>query len=261
MCLILLSYDVHPVFKLVIAANRDEFYDRPTAPLRAWEDEPQIVAGRDLKGGGTWMGVSPGGRLAALTNYRDPAALKTDAPTRGNLVTAFLASEMPAYGYLAELSVSADAYNGFNLLVYDGRELCFFSNREGIVRSISPGVHGLSNHLLDTPWPKVARGLKLFRSTTTRAAASRENIFEILRDRTHPPDSQLPETGVGIEFERILAPIFIDSSIYGTRSSSFVSIDRSGKLEFNERTYNGEGNRNAGSRTRRISFQIKTGAG
>ncbi len=261
MCLILLSYEVHPVFKLVLAANRDEFYDRPTASLQAWEDEPQIIAGRDLKGGGTWLGVSPNGRLAAITNYRDPGNLKPDAPTRGTLVTTFLSGEMSAYGYLEELSVSAGVYNGFNLIVYDGRNLCFFSNQEGLVRSIPPGVHGLSNHLLDTPWPKVERGLALFRTATAKAAISRKDIFEILRDRNFPPDSQLPKTGVGIKWERILSPLFIASDIYGTRSSAIVSIDADGEVIFAERTYNGGNDRNPNSRTRRVAFRIKTSAG
>jgi uncharacterized protein with NRDE domain len=261
MCLLLLSYDVHPVFRLIIAANRDEFYNRPTAPMKVWEDEPKIIAGRDLKNGGTWMGMSPDGRLAAITNYRDPRSLKPDAPTRGTLVTKFLSGGMSAYGYLEEVRLSAGDYNGFNLIVYDGGNLCFFSNREGVVRSISPGVHGLSNHLLDTPWPKIKRGLSLFKSATADETISEESIFKILRDRNFPPDSELPETGMGNAWERILSPIFIDSDIYGTRSSSFVSIDRSGKVIFHERTYNGENNRNPDTRTRRVSFQIKTGAG
>ncbi len=261
MCLILLSYDAHPVFKLVIAANRDEFYNRPTAPMEVWEDGPKIVAGRDLKGGGTWMGVSPAGRLAAITNYRDPHSLKPDAPTRGTLVTNFLSGKLSASGYLEELSLSAGDYNGFNLIVYDGQDLCFFSNREGITRLIPPGVHGLSNHLLGTPWPKIKRGLSLFKSATADETISQENIFKILRDRTVPPDSELPETGVGIEWERILSPLFIESNLYGTRASSILSIDTSGQVVFHERTYTGGNNRNPGNRTRKVSFQIKTDTG
>jgi uncharacterized protein with NRDE domain len=256
MCLILLSYNNHPVFKLVIAANRDEFYNRPTAPLEVWENEPRVAAGRDLKGGGTWMGVSPDGRLAAITNYRDPRALKPQAPTRGTLVTEFLTGEMSARRYLEKLSGSAGDYNGFNLVVYDGEEFCFFSNREGVVRPISSGLHGLSNHLFDTPWPKIKRGLKLFEAATAADTISTEGIFAVLGDRKLPPDGKLPDTGVGIEWERRLSPLFIESDIYGTRSSSFVTIDRSGKLVFHERTYAVENDSAVAPRTSTVSFRI-----
>jgi uncharacterized protein with NRDE domain len=257
MCLILLSYNSHPLFKLVIAANRDEFYNRPTAPLAVWTDAPGVIAGRDLKEGGTWMGVSPGGRLAAITNYRDPRSLKPAAPTRGTLVAEFLAGGMSARDYLEQLGCAAGNYNGFNLVVFDGEDLCFFSNREGVVRPIPAGLHGLSNHLLDTPWPKVKRGLELFKTATAADAISAEAVFKVLGDRTPPPDEALPETGVGIEWERILSPLFIESDIYGTRSSSFVTIDRSGKLEFHERTYDRQGNRALPPQTRRIALQFK----
>ncbi len=256
MCLILFSYNNHPVFKLVMAANRDEFYNRPTAPLEVWENEPRVAAGRDLKGGGTWMGVSPDGRLAAITNYRDPRALKPQAPTRGTLVTAFLTGGLSARSYLEKLSGSAGDYNGFNLVVYDGEDFCFFSNREGVVRPISTGLHGLSNHLLDTPWPKIKRGLKLFEAATTADTLSAEGIFTFLGDRKLPPDGELPDTGVGLEWERRLSPLFIESDIYGTRSSSFVTIDRSGKLEFYECTYPGKNERALAPQTRKVDFRI-----
>jgi uncharacterized protein with NRDE domain len=253
MCLILLAYDTHPDYKLVLAANRDEFYDRPTAPLEIWADNPRIAAGRDLRGGGTWMGAGPDGRLGAITNYRDPRNIKANAPTRGTLVTDFLAGEQSAREYLEDLSQTADRYNGFNLIVYDGAALYFYSNREGLVRPIRAGWHGLSNHLLDTPWPKIRRGLELFRPAAEPAEISPEDIFKVLGDSRRPPDADLPETGVGLVWERILAPLFIESEIYGTRSSSFVTIDRTGKLEFHERTYNSSPP--AAAHTRRIAFQ------
>ncbi|MCP3953310.1 MAG: NRDE family protein [Desulfobacterales bacterium] len=256
MCLILLSYNTHPVFKLVMAANRDEFSNRPTEPLKIWEDEPRIVAGRDLKGGGTWMGVGPDGRLAAITNYRNPHDLRPQAPTRGTLVTDFLTGVLPARSYLEKLSSSAGDYNGFNLVVYDGEDFCYFSNREGVVRPISPGLHGLSNHLFDTPWPKVTRGLKLFEAATVTDTLSTEAIFDVLSDRELPPDGELPETGVGIEWERRLAPLFIESAIYGTRSSSIVTLSRSGKLEFHERTYTRQSHGDSALQTRRVGFRI-----
>ena len=256
MCLILMAYDSHPDYKLLLAANRDEFYERPTAPLEIWTDEPRIAAGRDLRGGGTWMGVSPDGRLAALTNYRDPQDTKPNAPTRGTLVTDFLSGHSPARAFLKNLRRTADAYNGFNLVVYDGDELCFLSNREGKVRSIRPGWHGLSNHLLDTPWPKVARGVTLFKTVVAGSIPSPEAVFEVLGDRTLPPDETLPETGVGLEWERILAPLFIKSPVYGTRSSSLVTIDRRGRLDFYERTHDDQTVPAGSLPTRRITFQI-----
>ncbi len=260
MCLILLSYNNHPVFKLVMAANRDEFYNRPTAPLEVWKNEPRVAAGRDLKGGGTWMGVSPDGRLAAITNYRDPRTLKPEAPTRGTLVTDFLTGGMPARSYLEKLSGSAGDYNGFNLMVYDGEDFCFFSNREGVVRPVSTGFHGLSNHLFDTPWPKIRRGLTLFETATATDTITREALFAVLGDRKLPPDRELPETGVGLEWERRLSPLFIESDIYGTRSSSLITLDRSGKLEFHERTYTGKSDRGPSPETRKVSFRIASQA-
>jgi len=257
MCLILLAYDSHPDYKLLLAANRDEFYERPTAPLELWADNPRIAAGRDLRGGGTWMGVSPDGRLAALTNYRDPQDIKTNAPTRGNLVTDFLSGSEPGAAYLEMLRRTAGEYNGFNLVVYDGEELCFFSNREDRVKSIRPGWHGLSNHLLDTPWPKVEKGLALLKTAVAGGTPSPETVFAALGDRDRPPDERLPDTGVGLEWERILAPLFIESPVYGTRSSSLVTIDRSGRLDFYERTYDQPSVPGGSPPTRRISFQTE----
>jgi len=255
MCLILLAYNSYPDYKLLLAANRDEFYERPSAPLEIWADNPRIAAGRDLRGGGTWMGVSPDGRLAALTNYRDPKDIKPNAPTRGTLVTDFLSARTPACDYLENLRRSADKYNGFNLVVYDGEELWFFSNREEKVKSIRPGWHGLSNHLLDTPWPKVARGVALFKTAAAGGAPSPEAVFNVLGDRTQPPDNQLPETGVGLEWERILAPLFIKSAVYGTRCSSLVTIDHSGRLDFYERTHDSQTDPAGPAPIRHITFR------
>jgi len=254
MCLILLAYDSHPNYKLLLAANRDEFYERPTAPLEIWAANPRIAAGRDLQGGGTWMGVSPDGRLAALTNYRDPRDIKTNAPTRGTLVTDFLAGDTPAGEYLESLRRSADKYNGFNLVVYDGDELCFFSNREDEVKSIPAGWHGLSNHLLDSPWPKVERGVALFKTAVAGSDLSPDAVFDVLGDRIQPPDEKLPDTGVGLEWERILAPLFIKSQVYGTRCSSLVTIDRNGRLDFYERTHDDRTDPAGSAPLRRITF-------
>ena len=239
MCLILLAYDAHPDYRLILAANRDEFFDRPTAPARFWEDAQQILAGRDLKEGGTWLGMTRSGRIAAITNFRDPRSERKDAPSRGGLVSGFLRGSMPVEEYLAVLSREGAAYNGFNLIFGDMKRLCWFSNRSALPRFLEPGIHGLSNHLLDTPWPKVSQG----RDAVERLVASGKNIaaetlFAILADRTIAPDNLLPDTGVGIELERLLSPGFISAPTYGTRSSTVILIDREERVTFIERGFN-----------------------
>lgn len=240
MCLILLSYDSHPTCRLIVAANRDEFFARPTAPASFWDDAPQVLAGRDLKEGGTWLGITRSGRFAALTNFRDPRSYQGMAPSRGKLVSNFLLGTMTAADYLAQLRQEGDAYNGFNLIFGEGERLWYFSNRSDLPPSLSAGIHGLSNHLLDTPWPKVTRGRKsLARLCAEESAPSPEKLFALLADRTHPPDNLLPETGVGLERERLLSPLFIKSPNYGTRASTLLLIDRQGEVTFMERTFNG----------------------
>jgi len=239
MCLILLAYDAHPLYRLILAANRDEFLSRPAAPATFWDDYPRILAGRDLKEGGAWLGVTRSGRIAAITNYRAPRSELQDAPSRGGLVSGFLAGSMPAEDYLAFLSREGAGYNGFNLIFGDMRHLCWFSNRGGEPKYLQPGIHGLSNHLLDTPWPKVSQG----RDAVERLVASGKNVaaetlFAILADRTIAPDNLLPDTGVGIELERLLSPGFISAPTYGTRSSTVILIDREERVTFIERGFN-----------------------
>jgi uncharacterized protein with NRDE domain len=239
MCLILFSLDNHPGFRLILGANRDEFYNRPTQPLSAWPEAPEVYGGRDLKEGGTWLGVSRRGRLAALTNYRDPAHHIAQAPSRGQLTRRFLTGDASAAEYLAQVLKTAQRYNGFNLLVGDRTGLWYVSNRgNGIVR-LQAGIHGLSNHLLDTDWPKVTQGKKRLKNLLSRGDGwDPEGIFTLLDDRTAAPDQQLPDTGVGLEWERTLSPVFIASPNYGTRSSTVVLIRSSGAVTVVERTFN-----------------------
>jgi uncharacterized protein with NRDE domain len=239
MCLILFAYDAHPEYRLVLAANRDEFYERPTAPAAPWEDDPRVVAGRDLRGGGTWMGITREGRWSALTNFRDPRDFDRPAPSRGHLVADFLRGEAAPEAYLASLRPRAGEYNGFNLLVGDPDSAWWFSNRGGGPgERLSPGVHGLSNHLLDTPWPKVERGRRaLGRLLEEADALEPDLLLELLLDRTFAADHELPDTGVGRERERMLSSLFIVSPDYGTRSSSALLIDRAGRGLLVERTY------------------------
>lgn len=239
MCLILFAYDAHPEYRLVLAANRDEFHARPTAPAAPWEDAPWVVAGRDLRGGGTWLGVTRRGRWAALTNYRDAREHAPDAPSRGHLVADYLLGEEPPAAYLAAVHSGAEAYNGFNLLVGDRESVHWYSNRAaGGGRPLAPGVYGLSNHLLDTPWPKVTRGKEaLSRILSGAGRAEPDALLELLLDGTYAADHELPDTGVGIERERMLSSLFIASPEYGTRSSTALLIDREERILLVERTY------------------------
>ncbi|MBU4318663.1 MAG: NRDE family protein [Proteobacteria bacterium] len=238
MCLILLACDIHPEFRLVLAANRDEFYHRPAAPLSFWQDTPQVLAGRDLKAGGTWLGMSRTGKISAITNYRDPASILNDAPTRGALVTDYLAGDETAPSYLSRVQSKGHQYNGFNLLAGTSQDLYYYSNREGAFRRLASGIHGLSNHLLDTPWPKIQKGTKALEEILGRTGElDVEAVFDMLLDRTPVAEKDLPSTGVSMEMEKMLSPLFIVSEGYGTRCSSVVLMERSGRRTFYERTF------------------------
>lgn len=236
MCLILFAYRYHPQFDLVVAANRDEFYDRPTAPAHFWEDYPGIFAGRDLQAGGTWLAVTKTRQFAALTNYRDPHTEQAGERSRGELPLNVLQDNRPAREALQYVKSVASQYNGFNLIVFDGKEMGYFSNRENTIKRLEPGVYGLSNHLLDTPWPKVVRG-KTRLVEILQEGVDREQIFELLTETACFPDDQLPHTGVGIDRERTLSPLFIQSESYGTRSSTVLTLDTHHRLTLIERTY------------------------
>lgn len=257
MCLILLAWRAHPDYPLVIAANRDEYFDRPTAPAQFWPDAPQVIAGRDLQAGGTWLGITRTGRFAALTNFREPephpassTAAHAPPPTRGELVSAFLMGQQSPETYLAELASCASNYRAFNLLcgTLEG-ELYYYSNRTVYEDSpsglsghhtpfslITPGIHGLSNHLLDTPWPKVARGKNRLEQALS-ALPDEMPLFQMLGDETPAPDQDLPQTGVSLEWERALSSACIRAPHYGTRSSTVLMFKgRNGIVSFDERT-------------------------
>ncbi|MFZ5510879.1 MAG: NRDE family protein [Pseudomonadota bacterium] len=243
MCLILLAWRVHPDYPLVVAANRDEFFTRPTAPAGFWSDASEVFAGRDLEAGGTWLGATRGGRFAALTNYRDPARNRNGAPSRGELVSAFLRGNATPADYIARLQPRSGAYNGFNLLAGDGHDMHYFSNvaeESGHIGPLAPNVYGLSNHLLDTPWPKVARG-KSALTAALDALPDAEPLFELLRDDCQAADEELPRTGVSLEWERLLSAAFIRSPAYGTRSSTVVLRDTAGNTTFIEQTWDRDG--------------------
>jgi len=239
MCLIIFGWDCHPQYKLIMAANRDEFYQRPTAPARVWEDFPDIVAGRDLQSGGTWLGVNRRGSFAALTNYRAPHYHKHQAPSRGLLVQNYLTGELSPQRYLEEIEANGLDYNGFNLLLGNYRELLYYSNQEKQIREVMPGVHGLSNSLLDVPWPKVAKGKEALQKMMASGDIGVQTLFAMMRDQQYPDDEYLPDTGVGIEMERMLSPMFVSSQKYnyGTRVTTVLLLDRHNRMHFWERSY------------------------
>jgi uncharacterized protein with NRDE domain len=247
---------MHPDYWLILAANRDEYHIRPTLPLGYWNDFPGVLAGRDLKSMGTWLGLTRTGRISAITNYRDPKSHKENAPSRGRLVSDYLCGETPPPAYLEHLEALAQQYNGFNLLVGDRSGLYYYSNRKGRITTLKPGLYGLSNHLLDTPWPKVEKGKAGMQVLLDNSQSNQpENIFELLSDRSRPPDDRLPDTGVGLEMERMLSPLFIASDVYGTRSSSIVFLERNGMATFIERTFTVFGEEIADQKT--VSFRLK----
>lgn len=244
MCLILFAYDCHPDYLLILAANRDEYYGRPAERAHFWVEHPYILAGRDLEQSGTWLGITRHGRFAALTNFRDPGSTKANARSRGLLVREYLTSLGEPSGFIAEVDRARDEYNGFNLLLMEGASMWHYSNRSGSLKKVSPGIHGLSNHLLDTPWPKVVKGKEaLRRSIEGGAGVSADRLFDILAGREQARDEELPRTGVTLEWERLLSSAFIQSEIYGTRASTVLLIERSGRVRFYERSFGGGGRR------------------
>ena len=242
MCLLLLAYKTHPNYPLVLAANRDEAYRRPTAYAAFWQDHPHIYGGRDLEHGGTWLGITRGGRIAAVTNFRDGYAPKNGTRSRGELVRNYLRGTQPAPDYINRVSREANVYNGFNLIAGDLEDLYYYSNRGNHVTALTPGIHGLSNHLLNTPWPKVERGRKVLADLLQLGAQElAEGLFAVLADRAVAHDDALPDTGVGLPRERVLSPAFISSPNYGTRSSTVVLVDNHGQVLFIERSFGERG--------------------
>lgn len=236
MCLIFLSVNNHPDYKLIVAANRDEFYNRKTAAAEYWKDNPEILGGRDLEAGGTWLGITKTGRMSMITNYRDLKNIKSNAPSRGHLVSDYLASRISPELYLKSLEPKDKLYNGYNLLVGTPDEMWYHSNYKEGIQELKNGLFGLSNHLLETPWPKVESGKKRMKEILRRSFKP-EDFFEMLLDEEIATDNLLPDTGVGLERERALSAMFIKSPGYGTRCSTVVLIDNNNQVFFTERVY------------------------
>lgn len=238
MCLVVLGLHAHPLLPLVVAANRDELLERPADPAGYWPGREGLLAGRDRAAGGTWMGVTRAGRFAALTNVRDPRAFDPAAPSRGGLVVDFLASREEPLGHLRRLAADPVRRNGFNLLGGAEGRVAWLSNASGAPREVGAGIHAVSNALLDTDWPKTRRTAARLAEVLGRGGAvDPEELFSLLADREPAPDEELPDTGVGLEAERLLSPPFIVSPGYGTRGSTLLVVARGGRAVFLERLF------------------------
>ncbi len=260
MCLILLAWHAHPEFPLVFAANRDEAYERPSASADFWNDGPGIFGGRDLEKGGTWLGLTLAGRIAAVTNYRDGPARQPAPRSRGELTAAFLRGTDEPHAYLKKVAPHADQYGAFSLLTGDRERLSSFSNRGTGIEDLPAGVHGLSNHLLNTPWPKVTHGKRRVASLLEANESELVNgLFDALADRTTAPAADLPDTGVGTGRERELSPAFIAGERYGTRASTVLVVSRGNEVTFIERRFGALG-APQGETARRFALQEGMGA-
>jgi uncharacterized protein with NRDE domain len=244
MCLLVLAWHAHPRYPLIVAANRDEFHDRPALPLAKWEGTEDIYGGRDLRAGGAWLAVDGRRRFGVVTNFRELQRPQAEAPSRGSLIPSYLQAAPGAGEFLAALQADSGRYSGFNLLLSDDRELWYASNRlDGFARQLEPGIHGLSNQYLDTPWPKLLRVRRRFATWLEHSVELEpEGLFEMLADRTRASaDDELPDTGLAAEWERTLSAPFVLDPRYGTRCSTVVMMETSGSMRIAERRFDPEG--------------------
>jgi len=239
MCLVILAWQVHPEYPLIIAANRDELHRRPAAAMHWWPDRPGVLAGRDLEAGGTWLAVSRDGRYAGVTNVRETAPAATSFRTRGELVRDFVTGRDPAMNYAT--SIEGGAYRGFNMFAGDGAELLYMSNRGAPPRLLASGIYGISNALLDTPWPKLQRTRERLRELVESGDISTESLFEILADRMPAPDVAVPEGLVDASLARAASAPFIVHPDYGTRCSTTLLRRRDGSMIVGERSFDAGG--------------------
>lgn len=238
MCILFLAIRKHEEFPLIVAANRDEFYSRPTRSSHLWQSDEGVLAGRDEQAGGSWMGLSRSGRVAALTNVRGPTEIVEGGPSRGGLVLDYLRGDHEDSDYLERLEQKGDRYSGFNLLFGHWNALHVYSNRNPLAVQLESGFFGLSNAALNTPWPKLSRGVKAMEDyVSSTDSPDPDQLMMLLRDESRAEDSNLPHTGVPIETERMLSSIFIRSETYGTRASTVLLVDREGGYRWTEQTY------------------------
>lgn len=241
MCLLALAWRVHPDFPLVLVGNRDEFHDRPAEPAHWWSSPDGILAGRDLQAGGSWLGLSLRGRLAVVTNYREPGIPTSGRRSRGDLVVDFLSFSGSVVEWMDELTGRSNDYGGFNLIVGDREQIHYLTNRGEGQRCLTPGVHALSNHQLNTPWPKVTAARRGLERLVKNDGFESGKLFELLADRTPADDEHLPDTGVSLEWERLLSSAFIVDPRYGTRVSTVVLAGIDGRFDFEERRFDPDG--------------------
>ena len=237
MCLLVFAWQTHPDHALIFAGNRDERHARATAPAQLWQDAPQVLGGRDLEAGGTWLGLALGGRFAVVTNYRDGLDPPKAPRSRGALTADFLTGALAPAEYLEGVRTRAAEYGAFSLLVGDRQELHYFSNRGDRGGPVVPGIHGLSNHLLDTPWPKVQLSKARLAALLEQEAPTSGALFRLLADRSPAPDGELPDTGIGLDLERRVSAPFVANPVYGTRCSTAIHLQRDGGLRFAERRF------------------------
>ena len=255
MCLIYIAWRRHPRHRLVVAANRDEFHARPALPAHWWDDAPGVLAGRDLEAGGTWMGVTSGGRFAAITNFRGPSPYRAGAPSRGALVSEFLAGDASAPEYLGRIVQEGHRYNGFSLLAMDGDTLAFASNRSRGVARLAPGVYGLSNHLLDTPWPKVTGGKAELERLLDGPEVRASDLLALLApDDPRHEEASAADTESDPGSMRWRSSRFILGGDYGTRTSTVALLDAGGAGVFVERSFDAGGAAGGDAR-----FELDTG--
>lgn len=240
MCLCLFAINESEEFPLILIANRDEFRRRPAAKADFWSDHPEVLAGRDLEGMGTWLGTNKAGKIAFLTNYRHPDFFNRKGPTRGTLVSNFLIGNEDGESYLKSIE-NTEAYNGFNLVVGTAEKLFYYSNVENEVKTITSGIHGLSNAFLNTSWPKVDDGKAKLQAAIISNALDSDSLFSILHDSSFAKTEDLPQTGVGSELEKVLSAKFINTPNYGTVCSTVIKIDRNGTCFFEEKSFDEEG--------------------
>lgn len=233
MCLILFAYRHIPGIRLLALANRDEFYDRPSEAMHMWDDPPEMLGGKDLLSGGTWLGVCPDGRLAAVTNYREGLPTQTFPASRGKIPLDFLNSAESAETFIQTLKDRRTRYATFNLLLMDQTGLWHYCSADNQHQQVEAGIHGLSNQTLDTPWPKVVLGTWDL-SRALDLDLGWEQLLGLMQNQEMPEDSQLPDTGVGLDWERMLSPLFIQSADYGTRSTTLVIVYEDGRIELRE---------------------------
>ena len=237
MCLIIFAIDTHPEFPLIVAANRDEFYARETLPMHRWDQPEGMIAGKDVSGGGTWLGISEKQGIAMLTNFRDPHNINPHAPSRGQLVSGYFDTSRGAPEYLHTVSEEGDRYNGFNLICGNRNGYFYYGNYGSGVHALPSGVHGLSNALINDPWPKVIRGKERLTGLIAEGTKDPAPYLDMMLDVEVADDASLPKTGVDKDLERKLSPMFITSPDYGSRSTTVVMVDGNGDVTVVERTF------------------------